>query len=77
MFGTQYPLDPAKPHPISADGRGRYAGRTQAPYDEEVLPEAIRADFCVPPVSQQKQNLATLNSGNYPGDATVLPGCKR
>lgn len=77
LFGTQYPLYPAKPHPLSADGRGRFAGRTQAPYNERVLPEAIRADFCVPPIAQQRQNLATLDGDEYPGDSMVLAGCKR
>ena len=77
IFGTQYPLDPSKPHPVAAGQNARFAGRTQSPYNEKVLPEAIRADFCVPSVAQQAQNLETLNSGKYPKDHMVAAGCKR
>lgn len=77
IFGTQYPLDPAKSHPVSAEQMARFAGRTQVPYDDKFLTEDIRTDFCVPSVAQQKQNLDTLNSGKYPHDGMLAAGCKR
>ena len=77
IFGTQYPLDPSKPHPVASGQNARFAGRTQSPYNERFLPEAVRTDFCVPSVAQQTQNLETLNSGKYPRDHMVAAGCKR
>jgi hypothetical protein len=75
VFGTQYPAleDKAK----AAPGSSLFAGRTQAPYNETLVPEAVRLDFCVPGLEQQKKNVATLNSGKYPGNAMVAPGCNR
>ena len=75
VFGTQYPAleDKAK----AAPGSSLFAGRTQAPYNETLVPEAVRLDFCVPGLEQQKKNVATLNSGKYPGNAMVAPGFNR
>jgi hypothetical protein len=75
VFGTQYPAleDKAK----AAPGSSLFAGRTQAPYNETLVPEAVRLDFCVPGLEQQKKNVATLNAGKYPGNAMVAPGCSR
>ena len=75
VFGTQYPAleDKAK----AAPGSSLFAGRTQAPYNETLVPEAVRIDFCVPGLEQQKKNVVTLNSGRYPGGAMVAPGCSR
>jgi hypothetical protein len=75
VFGTQYPLDPKLPHPIT--NGGRFSGRTQAPFDDTFLPAYIRRDFCVPDLEQQKKNLQTLNSGSYPRSTLTLPGCER
>jgi hypothetical protein len=78
VFGTQYPLDPNVPSDSAADPHAaRFKGRTQSPFNDQLLTDAIRRDFCVPDLEQQKQNLATLNSGKYPGSAMVPPGCKR
>jgi hypothetical protein len=75
VFGTQYPAleDKAKAVPASS----LFAGRTQAPYNETLVPEAVRLDFCVPGLEQQKKNVATLNSGKYPGSSMVASGCSR
>jgi hypothetical protein len=75
VFGTQYPAleDKAK----AASASSLFAGRTQAPYNETLVPEAVRIDFCVPGIEQQKKNVVTLNSGKYPGNAMVAPGCSR
>lgn len=75
IFGTQYPLDPKLPHPIT--NGGRFSGRTQSPFDDTFLPAHLRRDFCVPDLEQQKQNLQTLNSGRYPRSTMTTPGCER
>ena len=75
VFGTQYaPLTPVQPRNV-----GVFKGRTwtHMPFDEQALTDAVRHDYCVPDLEQQKKNLATLNAGSYPGDALVAPGCKR
>jgi hypothetical protein len=78
VFGTQYPLDPNAPaQPPTDPHAGRFKGRTQSPFNDQLMPDALRHDFCVPDLAQQKQNLATLNAGSYPGSAMVAPGCKR
>ena len=73
VFGTQYPLDPKLPHPIT--NGGRFRGRTQSPFDDSFLPTYLRGDFCVPDLEQQKKNLQTLNAGTYPRSTMTLPGC--
>jgi hypothetical protein len=75
VFGTQYPLDPKLPHPIT--NGGRFSGRTQLPFDDTFLPAYLRSDFCVPDLEQQRKNLQTLNSGSYPRATMTVPGCER
>jgi hypothetical protein len=75
VFGTQYPALEDKAQAATASSL--FAGRTQAPYNETLVPEAVRIDFCVPGLEQQKKNVATLNSGKYPGGSMVAPGCSR
>jgi hypothetical protein len=81
VFGTQYPLDPNAAAQLRAEPAnshaGRFKGRTQSPFNDQLMPDALRHDFCVPDLAQQKKNLATLNAGAYPGQAMVAPGCKR
>jgi hypothetical protein len=55
IFGTQYPLDPNAPHPQQDPHLVVLTGRTLAPYDEQLLPDTVCLDFCVPNVAQQKQ----------------------
>ena len=63
VFGTQY----------ESKGNGPY---TQEPYNRTLIPDSLRAVFCVPSLDQQKMNLAEFNSGKYP--AGILPsGCTR
>jgi hypothetical protein len=75
VFGTQYPLDPKLPHPIT--NGGGFSGRTQSPFNETFLPAYLRRDFCVPDLEQQKKNLQTLNAGSYPRATMTLQGCER
>lgn len=80
VFGTQYPLDPNLPHQahpaVSSQGAFR-TGRTLAPYNEQFLPDSARLDFCVPALSQQKENLAMFNAGKRPTDTMRALGCPR
>jgi hypothetical protein len=79
VFGTQYPLDPNKPHPPEdATPAGRFKGRTQQPYNDTLLPDSLRTDFCVASRDQQKQVLAFMDTGKRPpGALMVAAGCKR
>lgn len=51
-------------------------GMTQQPYDEQLVPDALRKDFCVPSREQQQKNLKEFGAGRYP-DAIIPPGCTR
>lgn len=79
IFGTQYPLDSNKPHPPEdTTPAGRFKGRTQQPYNDTLLPNSLRTDFCVASRDQQKQVLAFMDTGKRPpGALMVAPGCKR
>ena len=78
VFGTQYaPTTPVKPETAANVGVFKERVWTHMPFDEQLLPDSIRHDYCVPNLVQQNNNLATLNAGSYPGDAMVAPGCKR
>jgi hypothetical protein len=78
VFGTQYPLADPKTAPGPENTAGKFDGRTQEPFNRELVPPMLRTDFCVADVEQQKKNLATLNGGRYPGGASmVAPGCSR
>ncbi len=74
VFGTQYPRDEKAYEQIKGNN---FQGRTQNPFDDKFLPNAVRLDFCVPSLEQQKKNLASLNAGAYPDATMVAPGCKR
>ena len=76
VFGTQYPFDPSVAR--KSDGtENTFQGRTQEPFNDQFVPDALRLDFCVPGREQQKKNVETLNAGKYPAEAMVAPGCKR
>jgi hypothetical protein len=68
VFGTQYPGDKAAesaPKP-QVDPHVLNIQRTQQPYNPNLLPDAVRQDFCVPDVTQQQKNLAMFNTGHRP-----------
>lgn len=79
VFGTQYPLDPNKPHPPEdASPAGGFKGRTQQPYNDTLIPDSVRTDFCVASRNQQKQVLTFMDTGKRPpGALMVATGCKR
>lgn len=80
IFGTQYPLDPNLAHAVHAAANGRApfrGGRTLQPYNENLLPDSMRLDFCVPVLAQQKQNVSLFNAGKNPRATMTAPGCSR
>lgn len=76
VFGTQYPSDSNVPRVTTTPQAERLSGRSQAPYNPQLIPDAMRLDFCVPNLEQQKQNVATFNAGNMPSGTMRAPGCK-
>lgn len=64
-FGTQY-----------VGHGGNDADITQKPYDAGLIPDAMRLDFCVPPLAEQKLNLKEFQTGKYPA-GILPPGCTR
>jgi len=49
---------------------------TQQPYDEQLVPDTVRLEFCVPPREQQAQNLKIFQAGSYP-EHIIPSGCTR
>jgi hypothetical protein len=79
VFGTQYPDDPTAPSKAEKqdpNSKISQVTRTQNPINNQFLPDAVRLDFCVPDVEQQKKILQELNAGHYPKQMTA-PGCDR
>lgn len=63
VFGTQYNNHDDSPY-------------TQVPYNRDLIPDQMRALFCVPDMEQQRKNVAAFNVGQYP--AGMIPsGCTR
>jgi len=63
VFGTQYHSKDDSPV-------------TQEPYNRMLIPDQLRADFCVPSLDQQQKNLAEFKAGKYPA-GILPPGCTR
>ena len=62
-FGTQY----------HSNGKPPF---TQEPYSRDLIPDQLRAVYCVPSLDQQKENLSEFDAGKYP--AGIVPkGCTR
>jgi hypothetical protein len=76
VFGTQYPSDPNLPRVTTTPQAARLSGRSQEPYNSQIIPDPMRTDFCVPNLEQQKQNVATFNAGKMPNGTMRAPGCK-
>lgn len=74
VFGTQYITDPNVRVPVRANASPWTLGRTLEPYNESLLPDSVRTDFCVPELGQQKQNVAMFNAGKWPRE-TMHPPC--
>jgi hypothetical protein len=71
VFGTQYlsaqysfilqhPADKTLDHDLKGIPESK---QTLDPYNQTLLPDALRADFCVPPQKQQTDYITAVNSG--------------
>lgn len=65
IFGTQYAWAGMKPKPH---------GATQAPYDKNLLSDALRREFCVATFGGQQRNVAAMAQGK---DFPSPDGCPR
>jgi hypothetical protein len=63
VFGTQY--QSKDDSPVS-----------QEPYNRVLIPDQLRAVFCVPLLDQQRKNLDEFKAGKYPA-GILPPGCVR
>ncbi len=70
VFGTQYIMD--RTQPVNVPGGPFPFGRTLEPYNEGFLSDSFRADFCVPTLAQQKQNLVLFKAGKWPRETMRL-----
>jgi hypothetical protein len=71
IFGTQYIMD--RTQPVHVAGAPFPFGRTMEPYNDSLLSDTLRADFCVPTLAQQKENITKFNAGKWPRDTMRLP----
>lgn len=83
VFGTQYLSKNflyIVQHKNDPDAMGQpqaqEKGSTQDPYNPTLVPDALRADFCVPTAAAQGINLSDLNAGK-PMTNLIPPGCRR
>ena len=82
VFGTQYSdrdfafFVKHRDDPEAIKAHKHEAGMSQQPYDEELMPDALRMSFCVPNRAQQELNLKEFESGTYP-KGILPPGCTR
>jgi len=74
VFGTQYITDRNVPLMVHPGGLPLPFGRTLEPYNEGLLHDFVRTDFCVPVLAQQKENIVAFNAGKWPRD-TMHPPC--
>ena len=73
VFGTQYITDRNVPLAVPPSGSPLPFGRTLEPYDEIFLSDSTRADFCVPALTRQHENIVLFNAGKWPRDTMRLP----
>lgn len=83
VFGTQYTdkkvvyYQQHKNDPAAlSKPEARESGMTQQPYNDTLMPDALRLDFCVPNIEQQKKNLQEFEKGRYP-EGIIPAGCTR
>lgn len=85
VFGTQYLSekyayslehrnDPSLKEKLNSIGNQQTLG----PYNEELVSDTVRADFCVPPLAAQKQHIHEVQTGKQkPEDLPHISTCKR
>jgi len=82
IFGTQYLSHDflyIQQHKNDSTAMSKFKpqpGMTQQPYNELLIPDSLRLDYCVPNLMQQKKNLEEFEQGKYPEE--IMPaGCTR
>jgi hypothetical protein len=77
VFGTQYSNKRSLPFPSPQQKNdSQETGMTQQPYNQMLMPDTLRLDFCVPGIEQQKENLQEFEKGSYP-KGIIPAGCTR
>jgi hypothetical protein len=82
VFGTQYSgrdflfFMLHKNDPEAIKNHKSEPGTTLQPYDDSLIPDPVRLDFCVPVRAKQEENLKVFNDGKYP-EHMMPPGCTR
>jgi len=81
VFGTQYPnkgylyvLQHRNDPNAAKNPEALQNGSTQEPYDRDLVPDALRGEFCVPSREAQASNLSEINAGK-PMPGGLPPGC--
>ena len=85
VFGTQYVgenyayyLEHQKDPDLEQKYKALTDQQTLQPYAPQVIPDAIRTDFCVPPLAVQQQHVAEVKAGKAkPEDLPRLKDCAR
>ena len=82
VFGTQYLshdflyIQQHKNDPVAMSKFKPQPGMTQQPYNELLIPDPLRLDYCVPNLMRQKKNLEEFEQGKSPEE--IMPaGCTR
>jgi hypothetical protein len=82
VFGTQYSdrdfafIMKHRDDPDALKAHKHEPGMSLQPYDDKLMPDPLRLDFCVPNRAQQDANLKDFEAGNYP-KGILPPGCTR
>ncbi len=82
VFGTQYSdkdfafISKHRDDPEALKAHKHEPGMSLQPYDDSLLPDPLRLDFCVPNRAQQDVNLKDFEAGKYP-KGILAPGCTR
>ena len=82
VFGTQYSdrdfafIMKHRDDPDALKAHKHEPGMSLQPYDDQLMPDPLRLDFCVPNRAQQDVNLKDFEAGNYP-KGILPPGCTR
>ncbi len=85
VFGTQYQggnsayyLEHQHDPDVLKKFKSMSDQQTLEPYASQIIPDSIRAEFCVPPLGLQQQHIADVKTGKAkPGDLPRLKDCGR
>jgi hypothetical protein len=60
--------------PDAGDENKKFSEMVQGPYNTSFISDALRAEYCVPAISQQKEQVIEYNGGK-PAAFKPIPGC--